>query len=64
MLLVQSAGKRARLNSTELGLVGVLVLLLIGSKKWHEFCWRITERSNVKPEQRQFTFDAQWKATQ
>ena len=30
-------------------------------KKWREFCWPITERSNAKPKQTEFTFDAQLK---
>ena len=27
-------------------------------RKWCEFCWPITKRSNAKPKQKQFTFDA------
>ena len=30
-------------------------------KKWREFCWPIIERSNAKPKEKQFTFDAQLK---
>ena len=54
---IQSNRRKARENARARGVIGFGFHWL---KKWHEFCWPITERSNAK-KQTQFTIYAQLK---
>ena len=58
---IASRWRKARENARVQGAIG-FGFGFHWMKKWREFCWPITELSNAKPKQPQFTFDAQLKS--